>query len=113
MTFQQIAYLLLAGIAAAGGQFAVTAAYSHSAGRDISIYDYSQVIFAALLGFIAFGQIPDYLSIIGYFVIFMVTFYMYLQNQPGNSISCVYFYNFILLFFCDFSLIESFFGIII
>lgn len=85
MTFQQIAYLLLAGIAAAGGQFAVTAAYSHSAGRDISIYDYSQVIFAALLGFIAFGQIPDYLSIIGYFVIFMVTFYMYLQNQQENS----------------------------
>lgn len=85
MTFQQIAYLLLAGIAAAGGQFAVTAAYSHSAGRDISIYDYSQVIFAALLGFIAFGQIPDYLSIIGYFVIFMVTFYMYLQNQRENS----------------------------
>ena len=85
MTFQQIAYLLLAGIAAAGGQFAVTAAYSHSAGRDISIYDYSQVIFAALLGFIAFGQIPDYLSIIGYFVIFMVTFYKYLQNQRENS----------------------------
>lgn len=85
MTFQQIAYLLLAGIAAAGGQFAVTSAYSHSAGRDISIYDYSQVIFAALLGFIAFGQIPDYLSIIGYFVIFMVTFYMYLQNQRENS----------------------------
>ena len=85
MTFQQIAYLLLAGIAAARGQFAVTAAYSHSAGRDISIYDYSQVIFAALLGFIAFGQIPDYLSIIGYFVIFMVTFYMYLQNQRENS----------------------------
>ena len=84
MTFQQIAYLLLAGIAAAGGQFAVTAAYSHSAGRDISIYDYSQVIFAALLGFVAFGQIPDYLSIIGYFVIFMVTFYMYLQNQREN-----------------------------
>lgn len=85
MTFQQIAYLLLAGIAAAGGQFAVTSAYSHSAGRDISIYDYSQVIFAALLGFIAFGQIPDYLSIIGYFMIFMVTFYMYLQNQRENS----------------------------
>lgn len=84
MTFQQIAYLLLAGIAAAGGQFAVTAAYSHSAGRDISIYDYSQVIFAALLGFVAFGQIPDYLSIIGYFVIFMVTFYIYLQNQREN-----------------------------
>lgn len=75
MTMQQVLVLFLAGIAAAGGQFSVTAAYSYAAGRDISIYDYSQVIFAAILGFVAFGQIPDILSLIGYIIIFAVSIY--------------------------------------
>ena len=81
MTLQQLMYLLLAGISAAGGQFAVTAAYSHSAGRDISLYDYSQVIFAAVLGFLVFQQVPDILSFVGYLIIFFIAYYMYKQNQ--------------------------------
>lgn len=75
MSLQQVLILLLAGVAAAGGQFSVTAAYSYAAGRDISIYDYSQVIFAAILGFFVFGQIPDILSFIGYTIIFAVSLY--------------------------------------
>lgn len=81
MTFQQIGILLLAGISAAGGQFAVTAAYSYSAGRDISLYDYSQVIFSAILGFMVFQQVPDILSLVGYVIIFLITYYMYVQNK--------------------------------
>ena len=44
-------FLLLAGIAGAGGQFAITAAYTYAPARDISVYDYTQVIFSAVLGF--------------------------------------------------------------
>lgn len=84
MTSIQILYLMLAGISAAGGQFAVTAAYSYAAGKDISLFDYSQVIFAAIFGFIAFFQIPDALSIVGYFIIFVITYYMYIQNKKTN-----------------------------
>lgn len=86
MTLQQIIILLLAGISAAGGQFAVTAAYSYSAGRDISLYDYSQVIFATILGFIVFRQIPDILSLLGYLIIFGITCYMYIQNRKSHCI---------------------------
>lgn len=69
MTLQQVLILLLAGLMAAGGQFSITAAYSNAAGKDISIYDYSQVLFAAVLGFIFLNQIPDLYSIIGYVII--------------------------------------------
>lgn len=69
MSVRQTGLLLLAGMAAAGGQFAITAAYCHAPAREISIYDYSQIIFAALLGFFVFGQIPDLLSVAGYGVI--------------------------------------------
>ena len=69
MTLAQLVILLLAGLAAAGGQFTITAAYSYAPAREISVYDYSQIIFAAVLGFFVFGQIPDLLSWIGYAVI--------------------------------------------
>lgn len=85
MTFQQTLFLILAGISAAGGQFSVTAAYSAAAGRDISIFDYSQVVFAAILGFIAFGQVPDLFSFIGYGIIFAITLYMYVHNRNSTQ----------------------------
>jgi drug/metabolite transporter (DMT)-like permease len=58
-----------AGACAAGGQFTITAAYYHAPAREISIYDYSQIIFSTILGFVFFGQLPDYLSVIGYLII--------------------------------------------
>ena len=81
MTLNQLCMLLLAGLAASGGQFGVTYAYKYAPARDISIYDYTQVIFAAVLGFIAFGQLPDTLSLIGYVIICGVSVIMYLYNM--------------------------------
>ena len=69
MTGTQLLILLGAGISAAGGQLSVTAAYSKAPARDISVFDYSQILFAALLGFLFFGELPDIYSVIGYVVI--------------------------------------------
>ena len=69
MTVMQIVYLICAGMAAAGGQFSITAAYKQAPAKEISVFDYSQVIFAALLGFIFLDQIPDVYSVIGYVII--------------------------------------------
>lgn len=67
--FIQFIYLILAGCTAAIAQFALTTAYKYAPSREISVYDYSQIIFSAALGFIVFGQIPDSMSIIGYILI--------------------------------------------
>lgn len=69
MSGTQLAALLGAGLAASGGQFSITAAYCYAPAREISVYDYAQVIFSAFLGFVLFQQIPDQLSIIGYLLI--------------------------------------------
>lgn len=69
MTLFQLLVLVGAGVAAAGGQFAITAAYCHAPAREISIFDYTQIIFASLLGFVMFGQIPDVWSVAGYVII--------------------------------------------
>lgn len=80
MTIMQFVYLLLAGISAAVGQFAVTAAYCYAPAKEISVYDYSQVIFSAILGFFLFGQIPDRYSVIGYVLICGMAIFMFLYN---------------------------------
>ena len=81
MTIKQLVFLLLAGLSAAGGQFSITAAYCHAPAKDVSIYDYSQIIFASLLGYIIFGQIPDLLSWIGYIIIVSMALLMFLYNK--------------------------------
>lgn len=77
----QILSLFGAGMAAAGGQFSITAAYFHAPAKEISIYDYSQIIFAAALGFVMFGQMPDMYSVIGYFIICGMALLMFLYNN--------------------------------
>ena len=62
-------YLILAGLSASGGQFFITAAYSKAPAKEISVYDYSQIIFTTLLSLIVFGDLPDTLSFVGYGII--------------------------------------------
>lgn len=81
MTWVQLLMLLGAGLAAAGGQFSITAAYYYAPAREISVYDYSQIIFSALLGFILFDQIPDALSFLGYVIIIGVAIVMFWYNN--------------------------------
>lgn len=69
MTPAQLGWLLSAGLFAAGGQFSITAAYCRAPARELSIYDYSQVLFSALLGFLLFRDVPDGLSVAGYVII--------------------------------------------
>ena len=69
MTVKQVLTLVAAGLFAAGGQFSVTAAYCCAPAKEISVYDYSQIIFSTLLGFFIFGDVPDRLSVLGYFLI--------------------------------------------
>jgi len=81
MSFSQIMFLVLAGVSAAMGQFSITAAYSNAPAKEVSIYDYSQLIFAAVLGFVIFDNVPDKFSIIGYIIIFASSFAMFIYNN--------------------------------
>lgn len=85
MSLAQVGILLLAGLSAAGGQFSITAAYCYAPAREISVYDYSQIIFSALLGFFIFGQIPDILSWLGYVIICSMAVMMFLYNHKMNG----------------------------
>lgn len=87
MTGEQWLFLILTGIAAAGGQIFITKAYSRAPAKDISVFDFSIVIFAAVLGFCFLNQIPDLLSVLGYLVIIgtAVTKYIVLRKQNQRA----------------------------
>ena len=81
MTHLQLLIMLGAGIAAAGGQFFITAAYAAAPASKISIFDYSQILFSSLMGYIAFGQISDAMSFTGYAVIIGIAVVVFVYNR--------------------------------
>ncbi|MBQ8328196.1 MAG: DMT family transporter [Lachnospiraceae bacterium] len=74
MSVRQFVFLVLAGCSAAIAQLSVTAAYQNAPARDISVFDYSQVVYAAMFGFLLWGEIPDALSFLGYAIIIGTAF---------------------------------------
>lgn len=87
MTLKQLIYLMLAGLGATGGQFCITAAYTKAPAKDISVFDYFQILFAAMLGFFFLDQIPDWLSVIGYIIIIgsAIFKWWYIKNQESKA----------------------------
>lgn len=69
MSVRQWLCLIMAGACAALGQFSITTAYKFAPAKEISVFDYTQVIFAAVLGMIFLNETPVPLSILGYVII--------------------------------------------
>lgn len=86
MSMLQFVCLILAGIFASIGQFGITIAYKYAKAKEISIFDYSNILFSAIISIVLFNVIPDYLSVIGYIIIFAVSLYMFLYNKKLDKI---------------------------
>ena len=69
MSALQTLYLILAGTFACIGQIGITKAYICAPAKEISVYDYTQVLFSAVLGYFVFSEIPDAYSFLGYALI--------------------------------------------
>lgn len=85
MTLTQVLVLLGAGLSAAGGQFSITAAYTYAPAKEISVYDYTQLIFTTAIGFLLFGDKPDIYSIIGYLIIISTALVSFEYNRKHTD----------------------------
>lgn len=86
MNSEQLFYLLMAGVFASIGQFGITIAYKYAPAKEISIFDYSNILFSAIISFIIFRVLPDLLSFIGYFIIFASSYYMFIYNKKLDKV---------------------------
>ncbi len=84
MSIIQLIILICTGLFAMGGQICVTKAYTYAPAKEISTFDYTNVIFSALLGMVFLGQIPDIYSIIGYIIIISMAILKWKFNKKGN-----------------------------
>lgn len=78
-TDEQLIYLVLIGIFATLGQFAMTFAYRFSPASEVSFYSYFHIIFAAAADFLVFNEIVDLWSIIGGLIILAISFILFLN----------------------------------
>lgn len=64
-TPEQLGYTIAAGVFATVGQFSLTYGYHQSPATRLSIYNYAHVIFALVIGLVFWGEVPDWLSLVG------------------------------------------------
>ncbi|SHH35251.1 DMT family transporter [Tepidibacter thalassicus] len=81
LTLNQFLILIATGIVASLAQFSLTIAYKLAPAGEISIYNYTNVIFSGILGLILWKEIPDFLSFIGYILIISSGFAIYIYNK--------------------------------
>lgn len=85
MTPKQWLIMILAGAAAALGQFSITTAYKFAPAKKLSVFDYTQVIFATLWGIMFLGEVPSFFSVIGYVIIMGVAVVRWKMAQRDEA----------------------------
>lgn len=83
--FHELLMLILLGILAALGQIALTSAYNGCEASEVSIYDYSNIIFSSFLGYIFLSEVPDNLSILGGCLIIVASIILYLNIRKQSK----------------------------
>lgn len=83
LTRNNIIYMILAGICFIMGQVFLTLAYRNAPASEISMFDYVGLIIAAIYGFMLFNEIPDVLSVIGYLIIILASFFNILAKKSS------------------------------
>lgn len=79
--FKSTLILLSVGVFAAIGQIALTYAYKLAPASEVSVYDYSNIIFSSLIGYIFLKENLDWLEILGIVIIILSSIIVYKQNN--------------------------------
>lgn len=77
--------LISIGIFGAIGQFGITFAYNLAPSKEISVFEYTQVVFSSILGMIFLNEFPDLYSILGYLVIITIGIFMFNYNKKKEK----------------------------
>ncbi|WP_073508344.1 DMT family transporter [Streptobacillus notomytis] len=82
ISFDSKTTVLLIGIGIFGaiGQYGITFAYNFAPAKEISVFEYTQVIFSSILGLVFLGEFPDKYSIMGYLIIILTGIIIYRYN---------------------------------
>ncbi len=80
-TPRDLIMLILIGIFGAGGQIGLTYAYQKAPAAEVSIYDYSGIIFSAILGYVLLGESLSLSTVVGAALITAGGLWSYCANR--------------------------------
>lgn len=80
-TKMQFVYLILTGVFAAIAQFALTHSYRYAPASEVAIYNYTNIIFSAIIGLFIWNEVPDFLSLIGGLMIVVMAAISYFYDK--------------------------------
>jgi len=80
-SWKDMVMLCLIGVFGAGGQIGLTYAYQKAPASEVSIYDYSGIIYSALLGYFLLGEELTSSTVIGALLITAGGLWSYLYNR--------------------------------
>ncbi|MFI3114745.1 MAG: DMT family transporter [Clostridia bacterium] len=86
VSFTDLLYLILIGVMAALGQITLTHAFIHSKPVDVSIYNYSGIIFSMLFGYIFLNQQVKSTSAIGAILVIISATIVYFGTRKEETL---------------------------
>ncbi|KAJ51799.1 drug/metabolite transporter (DMT)-like permease [Clostridium tetanomorphum] len=87
LSFKQLVFLILSGVFAAIAQFALTISYRYAPASEVSIYNYTNIIFSQIIAFMLWREMPDIFSFIGYILIIGSSLLVFIYNKKDDNIA--------------------------
>lgn len=84
-TFKELLLLLLIGVFGGFGQITLTYAYRLATAAEISIYNYSGIVFSIILGYVFLGEVLDVTSVIGCALVIVAALITYIFSGEKTA----------------------------
>lgn len=84
---EQLFWLLLVGLLGTAGQICLAQAFKMAEASAVLPFDFLQLVWAALLGFLVFGEVPDRWIWLGGTLIFLSSTYLALKESGSSEVS--------------------------
>lgn len=78
---KDLANLLMIGVSAGFGQLFLTMGYKLGKASEISVYNFSQIIFSILMGYFLFNERTDLISLTGMAIIILSAYYNFIRSR--------------------------------
>ena len=78
---KDLANLLMIGVSAGFGQLFLTMGYKLGKASEISVYNFSQIIFSILMGYFLFNERTDFISLVGMAIIILSAYYNFIRSR--------------------------------
>ncbi|QOR34060.1 DMT family transporter [Clostridium sp. 'deep sea'] len=81
----EILTLISIGFFSVAGQFALTYAYKNAPASEVSIFNYTSIIMSVIFGALVWHEFPDFLTLLGAFIIVGVAVTLYVSERVANK----------------------------